>query len=453
MIISINPATGKIIQKFEEHTRDDVHRILDCVSQARPGWMNASFKDRSNLFEECAVLLIRQQREFAEQITLEMGKPIKESLAEVEKCAWVCRYYAKNAHVFLKDEIVKTDAGESYVSFAPLGTILAIMPWNFPFWQVFRFAAPGLMGGNTAVLKHASNVTGCSLAIESIFCHAGFPDNVFRSLVVSSHTMREIIADDRISAVTLTGSESAGSQTAAAAGTGIKKTVLELGGSDPFIVLRDVEMKTCIHAAMTARFLNAGQSCIAAKRFIVEADILEEFTNGIIDSVRKLVMGDPLEETTDIGPLARSDLLDELHYQVKESELQGAKIRLGGKRSDRPGYYYEPTVMTGVTSEMTVFQEETFGPVVVIIPATDADDAVMLANDSQYGLGASLWTTNLTLAKGLVRNIQAGSVFVNGVVKSDPRLPFGGIKKSGYGRELSHYGIREFQNIKSVWIK
>ncbi len=453
MIISVNPVTGEILQEYEQYSQHEVNEILENAKIAQESWQLTAFGERRNLFEKLSNHLTENEQHFAELITSEMGKPLRESKAEVQKCSWVCRYYAENAEIFLKDELIKTEATESFVSFAPLGTILAIMPWNFPFWQVFRFAAPALMGGNSAILKHASNVTGCALAIESSFKEAGFPKDLFRTLILSSHDMQGVIENDIISAVTLTGSEQAGSDVASTTGSMIKKTVLELGGSDPFIVLNDANLQECIPTAITARFLNTGQSCIAAKRFIVEENILDEFINGILERVQKLIVGDPMDEKTDIGPLARPDLVDELHYQIRESELQGANILLGGKKSDRSGYFYEPTIITGVTPEMTVFSEETFGPVFVIIPVKSADEAIQLANDSQFGLGASLWTSDIKKAKEMAKKIQAGVVFINEMVKSDPRLPFGGIKKSGFGRELSHYGIKEFQNIKTVWVK
>ncbi|MFQ6609765.1 MAG: NAD-dependent succinate-semialdehyde dehydrogenase [Fidelibacterota bacterium] len=453
MIISKNPTTGVKIQSYKEHTMDQVEEILLDVQSAQAGWNMTDFKIRSELFKKLSDHLLVNEKRYAELITAEMGKPIMESKAEIQKCSWVSKYYAENAEEFLRDEKISSDASDSFVSFSPLGVILAIMPWNFPFWQVFRFAAPALMGGNTAILKHASNVSGCALAIEEIFTEVGFPKDIFRTLIISSHRMNEIIENEIIKAVTLTGSEPAGSAVASTAGKEIKKTVLELGGSDPFIVLNDADLSQCIPVAIAARFLNAGQSCIAAKRFIVEEGILNKFTEEISAKIRSLVIGDPMDEKTDIGPLAKPDLVEELHYQVKESELQGAKLLLGGKKSENQGHYYEPTLLTGVTPEMSVFREETFGPVFSIIPAKDIDDAIKLANDSQFGLGASIWTFDQEITKKTTQKIEAGAVFFNGMVKSDPRLPFGGVKKSGYGRELSHYGIKEFQNIKTIWIK
>ncbi len=453
MIISRNPYLEEIINKYDEHSWIEVKEILIYCAEAQIDWRKTSFQHRAEHFFRLAEHLIEQCQHYARIITAEMGKPIKESIAEVEKCAWVCRFYAENAESFLQKEIIESDASDSYLLYQPLGVILAVMPWNFPFWQVFRFAAPALMAGNGAVLKHASNVTGCALAIENIFKEAGFPDDIFRTLVISSSTVERVIRDETVAAVTLTGSETAGGSVAAVAGKAIKKSVLELGGSDPFIVLNDAEIEDCINTAVTARMLNTGQSCIAAKRFIVEKGIVDKFTQSIIKKIKRLKMGDPMKEQTEIGPLARADLVEQLHYQVKESQMQGACIATGGKRTEGKGYFYEPTVMTDVTSDMTVFREETFGPVLTIIEAQDVEDALILANDTEFGLGASVWTSDMDKARYLAGEIEAGGVFINGMVKSDPRLPFGGIKKSGFGRELSYLGIREFVNIKTVWFK
>jgi succinate-semialdehyde dehydrogenase/glutarate-semialdehyde dehydrogenase len=399
-----------------------------------------------------AVILREDKEALAQLMTLEMGKIISEARAEIEKCAWVCEYYAEKAEAFLADEVVETNASRSFVSYAPIGIVLAVMPWNFPFWQVFRFAAPALMAGNAAVLKHASNVPGCALAIEEIFIKAGFPLNLFRTLMISSSQVESVINNPHIRAVTLTGSEAAGMQVASIAGRALKKTVLELGGSDPYIVLDDANIEKCVATAVNARMINNGQSCIAAKRFIVVESRLEEFETRKTKIMSTLTPGDPFLPDTQVGPLAREDLRDELHDQIKASLDAGARLLLGGKSVSGPGYFYEPTVVTNVKRGMSLYHEETFGPVSAIIPVKNADEAIEVANDSEFGLGGSLWTNDLAQGEKLARQVESGAVFVNGMTVSDPRLPFGGIKRSGYGRELSHFGIREFTNIKSIWI-
>ncbi|HKJ87525.1 MAG TPA: NAD-dependent succinate-semialdehyde dehydrogenase, partial [Gammaproteobacteria bacterium] len=383
----------------------------------------------------------------------EMGKPITGARAEAEKCAWVCEYYAEHAVEFLQEEVTGTDADSSYVRYEPLGSVLAVMPWNYPFWQVFRFAAPGLMAGNVGLLKHASNVPGCALAIEQIFAEAGFPEGVFQSLLIGSGPVSGIIEDRRVKAATLTGSEVAGRKVAEAAGRALKKTVLELGGSDPFIILKDADIRRAAQVGAGARCLNSGQSCIAAKRFIVVQDRLEEFTKVFVPLMSEQKMGDPMDEDTRIGPQAREDLREDLHRQVTGSVGKGAKILTGGEPSERKGYYYPPTVLTDVGKGMPAYEEEVFGPVAAIIPVSDEVQAIRMANDTQYGLGASLWSRDIGKAERLTREIQAGCVFVNNLVKSDPRLPFGGVKQSGYGRELGFHGIREFVNVKTVWMR
>jgi len=385
-------------------------------------------------------------------MTLEMGKPIVQGEAEVDKCAWACEYYADHAEAFLAEQPRETEASRSYVRFDPLGPVLAVMPWNFPFWQVFRFAAPALMAGNAGVLKHASNVPRSALAIEEVFREAGFPRGLFSTVLVGSSAVAGLIADPRIVAVTLTGSELAGSKVAEQAGHALKKTVLELGGSDPFIVLADADIGAAARTAADARLINSGQSCIAAKRFIVVEPVADQFLDRFLDELRSRRMGDPLVRGTQVGPQARIDLRDLLHEQVAESVKRGAKLLLGGEVPAGKGAFYPPTLLAAVDKGMPAFDEETFGPVAAVIRAKDEADAVRLANDSTFGLGASLWTEDRVRAERLAAQIEAGSVFVNGVVKSDPRLPFGGIKRSGYGRELSEYGIREFVNVKSVWI-
>lgn len=450
---SINPATGQIISDFEVHTPRQVSEILMQVDQAQKQWKNSSFAEKSALMKKAAEHLRAGRSEFAQLITKEMGKIIRESEAEVEKSAIVCDYYADNAGKFLSDEVIESDAGVSFVAFEPLGTILAVMPWNFPFWQVFRFAAPALMAGNAGVLKHASNVPGCAMAIERIFAEAGFPENLFRTLLIPASMVENVIAHDVIKAVTLTGSEEAGSKVAGIAGRHLKKTVLELGGSDPFIVLEDADLEQCTTVAVAARMLNTGQSCIAAKRFIVVSKIADDFTRMVRQRMLALVSGNPMESGSDYGPLARPDLLEELQHQVERSVKMGAKIEIGGRAASRDEHYYEPTILTKVTEEMPVMREETFGPVMAIITVADETEALRVANNSKFGLGASIWTKDRQRGIRLARQIQSGAVFVNGMVKSDPRLPFGGIKKSGYGRELSGYGIKEFVNIKTVWAK
>ena len=449
---SINPSTGELIKEYKEHTTNEINGIIQNTANAFIEWREVPFTERSRLMKNAAQILRKNIDKYAKLMTLEMGKIIKESRAEVEKCAWVCDYYAEYAEQFLADAPVGTDAGKSFVCFAPLGVVLAVMPWNFPFWQVFRFAAPGIMAGNTGLLKHASNVPGCALAIEDIFRQAGFPDYIFSTLMIPSTAVEPVIRNPLVKAATLTGSEPAGRAVASAAGSEIKKTVLELGGSDPFIVLDDADLDNCINMAVQARMINTGQSCIAAKRFIVTERILEEFEKKQTQKMQSLSVGDPLAADSQVGPLARPDLVDDLDVQVKKSIEKGARLLCGGKRIAGPGFYYEPTVLSQVKRGMPVYHQETFGPVMAIIPVKDTHEAIEVANDSEFGLGASLWSQDLVNAEKLARQIETGAVFINGMVKSDPRLPFGGIKKSGYGRELAEYGIKEFVNIKSVWI-
>ncbi len=449
---SINPANGELIEQYEEITESEIDAKLSKAAVAFDHWKNTSFSERTDKMAAAADVLKNQRDRWAEVMVREMGKPITEARSEVEKCAWVCEYYAEHAEAFLAKEEVKTDASRSYVRYDPLGPVLAIMPWNFPFWQVFRFATPGLMAGNVGLLKHASNVSGCALAIEEIFREAGFPEGVFQSLLLRSSRTEQVIRDKRVKAVTLTGSEIAGKRVAEVAGTEIKKSVLELGGSDPFVILEDADVQEAAEVGATARCINSGQSCIAAKRFIVVQQHVEEFTERFVELMEKKVLGDPLEEETQIGPMARKDLREELNDQVQQSVMDGAEILLGGTEIVGPGFYYEPTVLRNVRHGMAAYQEETFGPVAAIIPAENEAHAVEIANDSKYGLGASLWTGDRERGERLARDIEAGCVFINGLVKSDPRLPFGGVKASGYGRELSYHGIREFVNTKTVWV-
>ena len=449
MLQSVNPATEDVLQTFEEFSDAKVDTVLQQTYDDQRRWRETSFGERASRLQQVARELRAQKQPLAELATSEMGKPIVEAEAEVEKCAWNCDYYAEHAAAFLADEHIATNAADSYVAFEPLGVVLAIMPWNFPFWQVMRFAAPALMAGNGAILKHASNVPGCALAIEEILQRAGLP---FRTVLVPGARAEAIIADPRIHAVTLTGSSDVGERIASAAGKQLKKQVLELGGSDPFIVLADADLAAAATTAVRARNQNNGQSCIAAKRFIVEDAAADEFTDRFAAAVKALRVGDPMQRDTNVGPLARGDLRDALIDQVERSITGGAHAIVGGRPVDGKGYYYPPTVLDGVSAAMPAFREETFGPVAAVIRAHDADDAVRIANDTEYGLGAALWTTDIERARQLARRIEAGNVFVNGMVASDPRLPFGGVKHSGYGRELGTYGIREFVNIQTVWI-
>jgi succinate-semialdehyde dehydrogenase/glutarate-semialdehyde dehydrogenase len=451
-IESINPATQEVLASFEEHSEQRLNEVLDRSVRAFKQWRLQPFSHRAQLMSAAARQLRADAGRLAELMTLEMGKPIAQSRAEVEKCAWCCDYFAENAEAFLADIVKPSAAAESYVAFDPLGPILAIMPWNFPFWQVFRFAAPSLMAGNVGVLKHASNVSQCALAIEEVFQRAGFPTGVFQTVLVPGSKALGLVEDPRIAAVTLTGSEEAGARVAEASGRALKPTVLELGGSDPFIVLDDADVEAAARVAIDARFQNAGQSCIAAKRFIVVESAANEFQERFRNGIEELVVGDPMDGASKIGPLAKGDLVDTLEEQVRRSVSAGASIVTGGRRLDRRGYFYAPTLISDVKPGMEVFSEETFGPAAALIRAADADEAVALANDSRFGLGASLWTRDIDRGKKLARNIESGSVFINGMVASDPRLPFGGVKRSGYGRELADFGIREFVNIKTIWI-
>jgi succinate-semialdehyde dehydrogenase/glutarate-semialdehyde dehydrogenase len=451
-IQSINPATDEVLETFPEMGTGEIDGILEAAHTTFRDWRNRPIADRAKKMREAARILRTKKEKYARTMALEVGKPIVQGEAEAEKCAWACDHYAEHAESFLADQPRETEAFRSYIRFDPIGPVLAIMPWNFPFWQVFRFAAPALMAGNAGILKHASNVPRCALQIEEVFREAGFPENLFRALLIGTEKVPSIIADPRIRAVTLTGSDGAGSKVGEQAGREIKKTVLELGGSDPFIVLEDADVKKAAKTAADARLVNSGQSCIAAKRFIVVEKIASDFLERFVSEMRSRRMGDPLDRVIEVGPLARRDLRDSLQRQVEASIKRGARLFLGGRVPEGPGAFYPPTVLAAVNKGMPAFDEETFGPVAAVISARDEADAIRLANDSPYGLGASLWTEDRSRAERIVRDIEAGSVFVNELVKSDPRLPFGGIKRSGYGRELSEYGIREFVNIKSVWM-
>ncbi len=449
---SINPATEEVLKSFEPHSKGQVGEALEMAAAAFHHWRKVPFSRRSDLMTGAASYLRQHASRLAGIITAEMGKPIVEAEAEIEKCAWNCAFYAEHSDRFLQDEVRASNATESYIQYTPLGTILAIMPWNFPFWQVFRFAAPALMAGNTAVLKHASNVPQCALAIEEVFRETGFPEGAFRALLVQGSAVSSLIESPHIAAVTLTGSEAAGTAVASESGRCLKKTVLELGGSDAFIVLEDADLAAAARVGVKARYQNAGQSCIAAKRFIVVEPAWREFQDRFIAEVKALKVGNPAERDTRVGPLARPDLLDDLDRQVRESVAHGARVLLGGRRLEGRGYFYEPTVLSEVPPKAPAACEEVFGPAAALIRVRDADEAIATANRSPYGLGSNLWTSDLSRAKRIAREIEAGQVFINGMVLSDPRLPFGGVKRSGYGRELSEFGIREFVNIQTVWI-
>jgi succinate-semialdehyde dehydrogenase/glutarate-semialdehyde dehydrogenase len=452
-IQSINPATGQQIKSYDDMTPDEIQEAISKSHKTFLGWRQTAFSQRADHMRQAAALLREQANELAMLMAEEMGKPVKDGRAEAEKCAWVCEYYAEHAERFLQPETIATEASHSYVTFQPLGVVCAVMPWNFPFWQVFRFAAPALMAGNAAVLKHASNVPGCALAIEELFRHAAFPEHLFRTLLIGSRQMETVISHPLVRAVTLTGSMPAGQAVAKQAGSLIKKTVLELGGSDAYVILADADLDQAVEACVTGRLINGGQSCIAAKRFIVEAPIVEAFTERMVAQMQAISPGDPMEEATVLGPMARHDLRDELHGQVMATIAAGATCLLGGEIPSGIGAYYPPTVLTNVRKGMLAYHEELFGPVAAIITAPDEQSAIEIANDSEFGLGAAIFTRDVAKGERLAAEaLEAGCCFVNAFVKSDPRLPFGGVKASGYGRELSHYGIKEFVNIKTVYV-
>jgi len=454
MIKSVNPSNNQLIKEYPEIEKGKLQFIISESKKVFKDWSNTNFSFRTEILKKVAKILIEDKKRLAELMTLEMGKPILQSYAEVEKCAWVCEFYAENGEKFLSDEIIKTDFTKSYVTFQPLGIIFAIMPWNFPLWQVFRYAAPTLMAGNTCILKHASNVSGCAIAIEEIFLKAGLPQNVFNTILLSASRIEELISHPDIQAISLTGSVPAGSSVAALAGKYLKKTLLELGGSDPYIVLKDADIKLAVETCVTSRLINGGQSCIAAKRFIVEEDIYNEFVDRFVSLMETKKMGDPFNQNNDLGPQASVKLRDELHQQVIESIKRGAELKLGGFIPNVIGAFYPPTVLTNVLPGMPAFDEELFGPVASIIKAKDENDAIELANNSIFGLGAAIFTSDLQKGEMIAKTkLNAGNCFVNAFVRSDPRLPFGGIKQSGYGRELSIFGIREFVNIKTVVVK
>jgi succinate-semialdehyde dehydrogenase/glutarate-semialdehyde dehydrogenase len=449
---TVNPATGEPLDTHPELDAPGIERALARAGAAFAGWAATGFETRAAVLRRTAAGLRDQAETHARRMALEMGKPVREGRAEAEKCAWVCEYYAEHAARFLAPEAIPTDAARSYVRFDPLGALLAVMPWNFPYWQVFRAAAPALMAGNVVLLKHASNVPGCARAIDDLFRAAGLPEGVFQSLAIRADAVGGVIAHPVVRAVTLTGSEATGRAVAAQAGRSLKKIVLELGGSDPFVVLDDVDVARVAREAARARTINAGQSCIAAKRFVVLDAVADRFAESLAVELEALRVGDPLDPTTDVGPLAREDLLRDLDAQVRESIAAGARLRTGGTRLPGAGFFYAPTLLADARPGMRVVDEETFGPVAALVRVASEEEAVRVANAHRYGLGASLWSGDPTRAERLVGRIEAGAVFVNGAVKSDPRLPFGGVKDSGHGRELSAYGIREFVNVKSVWI-
>jgi succinate-semialdehyde dehydrogenase/glutarate-semialdehyde dehydrogenase len=452
-LVSINPANGTTLNAYPETCEEDVSRALDCATRASVEWRRISLANRASPFQEAAVVLREASEQSARLMAEEMGKPIAQGRLEIEKCANACEYFVRNAELFLADFPVESDARKSFVSFCPLGVILAIMPWNFPFWQVFRATIPAILAGNTIVLKHSSNVSGCALAIKEVFCKAGFPPGVLTCLLVGSDRIEALISDPRVQAVTMTGSTEAGRSVARAAGGALKKCVLELGGSDPYVILEDADLVLAARTCAASRLINSGQSCIAAKRFIVLEGVRREFEELLVQEMRKQKVGNPMDGDTQIGPLARADLRETVMRQVDQSIRQGARCLLGGKAPQMPGYFYPPTVLTDVCKGMAAYDEEVFGPVAAVIPVGSEQEAIRTANDSPYGLGACIFSRDLQKGEKLaVEDLDAGSCFVNTLVRSDPRLPFGGIKASGYGRELSAFGIREFTNAKTVFV-
>ncbi len=453
MMRAINPATGEVVSEHDEHSPGELERRLGLASVAFEDFSRRSFDERASLMRRAAALFVEEREELARLMADEMGKPVTQGLAEVDKCAAAMQYYAEHAPLFLADESVKTEAKKSFVAFRPLGAVLAIMPWNFPLWQVIRFAAPALMAGNVGLLKHAANVPGCALAIERLFRKAGHPEGVFQTLLIGQDAVGNVIDDARVAAVTLTGSTEAGRKVAARAGQALKKVVLELGGSDPYVVLRDADVAHAAAACVAARLVNAGQSCIAGKRFIVERAVLGEFQQRFLEGMAKARVGDPRDPATEVGPLARVDLRDALHRQVTQSVSRGARLALGGEMPGGRGAFYPPTVLLDVRPGMPAFDEETFGPLAAVVAAADESEALGLARSADFGLGAAVFTADRRRGESLAKDeLFAGACFVNAQVKSDVRLPFGGIKSSGYGRELGSFGIREFVNVKSVWI-
>jgi len=452
-IATINPATGEVVKTFDALTDAEVDEKIARAEKAFTGYRKVSFAERARMMMKAADILEQDKEKFARMMTLEMGKTLRSAVEEAVKCAWGCRYYAENAERFLADEVVETNARRSFVRYQPLGIVLAVMPWNFPFWQVFRFVAPALMAGNVGLLKHASNVPQSALAIEEVVRRAGFPEGVFQTLLIGSKQVDRVLNDSRVMAATLTGSEDAGIQVGMGAAKRIKKVVLELGGSDPFIVMPSADLDAAVETGVKARVVNNGQSCIAAKRFIVDASIADEFERRFVRRMEVLKLGDPFEASTEVGPLATADGLTTLDADVQKTVSAGAKILTGGKPLNRPGNFYAPTVLSDIPENSPAYREELFGPVASIFRAKDLDDAIRIANDSRFGLGASAWTNDPRERERFINELEAGMVFINRMVASDPRLPFGGVKQSGHGRELGPYGIREFTNIKTVWVE
>lgn len=453
-IKALNPATEEIVQQYQRLTDQQVVDRIEKAQSCFQSWRKVGFTERAELMQNAAAVLRKNKEKYARLATQEMGKPITEARSEIEKCAWVCEYYAEHAAQFLADETIETDASKSYVAYNPLGVVLAVMPWNFPYWQVFRFAAPAVMAGNVGLLKHASNVPGCAEAIEEVFREAGFPDGVFYNLLIKSDQVQAVIEHSAVKAATLTGSERAGSAVASTAGKQIKKTVLELGGSDAYLILEDADLEQAASVCTTSRLLNTGQSCIGAKRFIVLESVYDKFLALFKEKMQAAKVGNPLEDDTEVGPMARADLRDELHQQVQKSIEKGAQCILGGTIPKGKGAFYPPTILVNIQPGMPAYEEELFGPVASVFKVKDEAEAIRIANDSPFGLGAAVFTTDAERGQRIAaEELEAGSCFVNGLVKSDPRLPFGGIKISGYGRELSYFGIREFTNIKTVWVK
>ena len=452
-IATVNPATGEVVKRFEALSDAELQTKVAIAQEAFQHYRKTSFEQRSQWLRAAADILEARKEEFGKLMTLEMGKTLKSGIAEVEKCALVCRYYADHGADFLADVEVQTDASKSFVHYQPLGIVLAIMPWNFPFWQVFRFAAPALMAGNVGLLKHASNVPQCALAIEEILTKAGFPAGVFHTLLIGADKVAPLMEDERIKAATLTGSEPAGISLAIASSQQVKKVVLELGGSDPFIVMPSADLDAAVSTAVTARLLNSGQTCIAAKRFIVASSIADAFEEKLVAKYKELNIGDPMLPDTDVGPLATPKILQDIDAQVKKLRAVGARVLIGGKAIEGVGNYYLPTIVTDIPTDSPIAREELFGPVAMVFRVANLDEAIHLANDTPFGLGSSAWSNDPAEQTRLIDEIEAGCVFINGMVKSDPRLPFGGVKRSGFGRELGMHGIHEFTNIKTVWIK
>lgn len=450
---SINPYNNQLIKEYTSYTPAEVESILESVNQDWQSWKNTEIKERAALMSKVSDVLLEGRDEYAKVMSLEMGKVIREARAEIDKCALLCRYYAESTEEILADRIVETDYSKSLIAHQPIGIVLAVMPWNFPYWQVMRFAVPCLMSGNAGVLKHASNVQGCGLMVEEIFRKAGFPDNIFRTLVIPSKQVEAVVTNPLVKAVTLTGSEPAGMSVASTAGKQLKKSVMELGGSDPFIVLDDADVDKAAEVSVTSRCLNVGQVCIAAKRFIVVESVAEEFIKKHAEKMAALVMGDPLDENTQLAPMSRPEFVEDIHAQVEKSVAKGARLVTGGKKMDSDGYFYPATVLADVKKGMPAYDEETFGPVSAIITVKDEAEAIRIANDTEFGLGASVWTQNQERGEKVARQVDAGMVFVNSMVASNPKLPFGGIKRSGYGRECSEQGLKEFVNIKTICIQ